>query len=70
MTTRLRYFSRTIRARTGADEKFSGNVCLAFVVLALAVASWAQPVPETVNIEVHADQSPGSAPTHLEFFRL
>src|SRR6266550_2150451 len=60
MTTRLKYFSPAVRARTRrAGENFSGNVCLAFVPLTLAVASWAQPSPETVNVEVHADQPDG-----------
>jgi len=69
MTTRLRYFKRAVRARTHrAGENFSANVCLASVVLTLAVACWAQPSPETVDIEVHADQSQGSLPPVWIYF--
>jgi xylan 1,4-beta-xylosidase len=69
MTTRLKYLSPAVRARTRrGGENFSGTVCLAFVVLTLAVASWAQPSPETVNVEVHADQSLGPLPPIWNYF--
>jgi xylan 1,4-beta-xylosidase len=44
------------------------NIVRGFVFLALIIPSWAQPVPETVNIQVHVDQSQGPLPPIWNYF--
>jgi xylan 1,4-beta-xylosidase len=60
MTIRHRYFGSAKHVRTHRRRKiFFGNVCLSYVVLALVAPGWTQATPETVNIQVQADQSQG-----------
>jgi xylan 1,4-beta-xylosidase len=69
MTIRHRYFSSGAHVETHSlDEIFFRNVCSAFVFLLLIAPSWAQPAPETVNIQVHVDQSHGPLPPIWNYF--
>jgi xylan 1,4-beta-xylosidase len=69
MTIRHTYFSSAARARThGWRRVLFCIVFLPIIVLALVVPSWAQATAETVNIQVHADQSQGALPTIWNYF--
>lgn len=50
------------------SETFLGSAVLSVLVLLLATSSWAQPAPETVNIQVQVDQSQGPLPPIWNFF--
>ena len=50
------------------SETFLGSAVLSLLVLLLVASSWAQPAPETVNIQVQVDQSQGPLPPIWNFF--
>src|SRR6476659_6105937 len=50
------------------SETFLGSAVLSVLVLLLATSSWAQPAPETVNIQVQVDQSQGRLPPIWNLF--
>ena len=52
------------------SETFLGSAVLSVLVLLLATSSWAQPAPETVNIQVQVDQSQGPLPPIWNLLRL
>src|ERR1700730_10701296 len=69
MTIRHRCFSSGAHVETHSlGEIFFRNVCSAFVFLMLIAPSWAQPAPETVNIQVHVDKSHGPRPPIWNYF--
>ena len=49
-------------------ETFSGSRVLSLLVLLLVASAWAQPAPESVNIQVQVDQSQGPLPPIWNFF--
>jgi len=69
MMIRHRYFSSGAHVETHSlGEIFFRNVCSAFVFLMLIAPSWAQPAAETVNIQVHVDQSQGALAPIWNYF--
>ncbi len=66
---RHRYFNSAAHVQTHRlVEIFFGNIFLPLVVLALIAPSWAQSGAESVNIQVHVDQSQGPLPPIWNYF--
>ena len=69
MTICLACFKCSVRAQCHRLCKILfGRLFLALVFLLLIVPSWAQPAPETVNIQVHVDQPNGPLPPIWNYF--
>ncbi len=69
MTICLGCFKFSVRAQSRRLCKIlSGRFLPAFVFLLLIAPSWAQSAPETVNIQVHVDQSQGPLPPIWNYF--